>query len=89
MLPFDYNEIMTGQPSLTSKEEYTITKRLKMVTPLHANFGYAITVWKSQGSEWDKVLLLQESGWPNLPDERRKYMYTGITRAVNKLVVIS
>lgn len=89
MLPFDYTEIMTGQPSLSGKEEYTIMKRLEMAVPLHANFGYAITVWKAQGSEWGKVLLFQEPGWPKQPDERRRYMYTGITRAVDKLVVIS
>lgn len=89
MLPFDYTEIMTGQPSLSGKEEYTIMKRLEMAVPLHANFGYAITVWKAQGSEWGKVLLFQEPGWPKQPDERRRYMYTGITRAVDKLVVVS
>ena len=87
-LPFDYNEILTGQPSLTGKEEYTIMKRLDTAIPLHANFGYAITVWKAQGSEWNKILLFQESGWPRQEDERRKYMYTGVTRAVEKLVVI-
>lgn len=87
-LPFDYNEILTGQPSLTGREEYTIRKKYEMAVPLHGNFGYAITVWKAQGSEWDKVLLFQESGWPRLPDERRRYMYTGITRAVEKLVVV-
>ena len=89
MLPFDYNEIMTGTPSLTGQEEYAIIKRLEMAVPLHASFGYAITLWKAQGSEWGKVLLFQESGWPRLPDERRRYMYTGITRAVDKLVVVS
>lgn len=89
LLPFDYPEIMTGQPSLSGKEEYTIIKRLGMAVPLHANFGYAITVWKAQGSEWGKVLLFQEPGWPRQSDERRRYMYTGITRAVDKLVVVS
>lgn len=89
MLPFDYTEILTGQPSLSSREEYTILKKLEMQTPLHAHFGYAITVWKAQGSEWNKVLLFQETGWPRQPDERRRYMYTGITRAVDKLVVVS
>ena len=88
-IPFDYTEIMTGQPSLTGKEEYVIMKRLEMAVPLHANFGYAITVWKAQGSEWNKVLLLQENGWPRIPEERRRFMYTGITRAIDKLVVVS
>ena len=87
-LPFDYYEIQTGQPSLSRKEEYAIIKRLEMAVPLHASYGYAITVWKAQGSEWNKVLLFQESGWPRQLDERRKYMYTGITRAIEKLVVI-
>lgn len=88
MLAFDYNEIMTGQPSLTGKEEYTIIKRLEMAVPLHANYGYAITVWKAQGSEWNKVLLFQEAGWPRDPIERRRYTYTGCTRAIDKLVVV-
>ena len=86
-LPFDYNEILTGNPSLTRKEEYLLTKLYHMPFPLHANFGYAITVWKSQGSEWNKILLFQEPGWPREKDERRKYMYTGITRAIDRLVV--
>lgn len=89
MLPFDYNEIMTGQPTLSGKEEYTILKRLETAVPLHANFGYAITVWKAQGSEWNKVLLFQETGWPRSTDDRRKYTYTGVTRAIDKLVVIT
>lgn len=89
MLPFDYNEIMTGQPTLSGKEEYTILKRLETAVPLHANFGYAITVWKAQGSEWNKVLLFQETGWPRAVDDRRKYLYTGVTRAIDKLVVIA
>ena len=74
---------------MNRKEEYRIMKRLEMPIPLHCNFGYAITVWKAQGSEWNKVLLFQEAGWPRSVDERRKYMYTGITRAVDRLVVVS
>jgi len=47
MLTFDHTELLTGQPTLTHKEEYTIFKRLGMAIPLHFNFGYAITVWKA------------------------------------------
>ena len=88
MLSFDEQEFLTGTPSLNGKEEYKIKKRIEMPIPLHANFGYAITVWKAQGSEWNKVLLFQETGWPKDINERRKYMYTGITRAVDRLVVV-
>ena len=88
MLPFDYNEIMTGQSSLTGREEYTIMKRLEMVVPLHASYGYAITVWKAQGSQYPKVLLFSER-WPKDSRLKKQYLYTGITRAESKLVVIS
>lgn len=86
MISFDYNELLTGNPSLNPKEEYRLHR--KFALPLHANFGYAISVWKAQGSEWDKVLLCEESGWPRGQVERKKYLYTGITRAAKKLVVI-
>lgn len=88
MISFDYTELNTGEPVLSKPEEYTITKRLEMPTPLHFNYGYAITVWKAQGSEWGKVLLFQEPTWPRDLNERRRYMYTGITRAVDRLVVV-
>lgn len=86
-LPFDYQELISGTPSLTSREEYLILTKVKTAVPLHGNFGYAVTVWKAQGSEWDKVLLYPEPRWPSDPVERRKFLYTGVTRAREKLVV--
>lgn len=63
-------------------------------------FGYGLTVHKAQGSEWDRVLLVDES--PNLIsvaerfrgraaalDEARQWLYTGVTRAAKKLHVVS
>lgn len=88
LITFDKNELFTGMPTLSSKEEYYIKKRTEMPVPLHFNFGYAVTVWKAQGSEWNKVLLFQEAGWPREIDDRRKFMYTGITRAVDKIVIV-
>lgn len=49
------------------------------------DFGYCITVHKSQGSEWDKVLLFDEC----LNKETyKRWLYTGITRAKDKIVII-
>lgn len=48
---------------------------------LPATYAYAITCHKSQGSEWDNVLLVNES-------RDVHYMYTGITRAKNNIKVI-
>lgn len=86
-LVIDYNELVTGVPTLTRQEEYSIMKKYEMIIPLHFNFGYAITVWKAQGSEWGKVLLFSEPGWPKQPKDRIKYLYTGITRAADRIVV--
>ena len=46
------------------------------------DFGYAITVHKSQGSEWDSVLYIEES----IPGcEQQSLDYTGLTRAAKNL----
>lgn len=52
---------------------------------VQADFGWAITCHKSQGSEWDNVLLYDEWMPPQVWDMRR-WRYTGITRAAKKLV---
>lgn len=48
-------------------------------------FGYAITVWKAQGSEFKSVLFLDENiKWV----DRLKYRYTAVTRATQFLTII-
>jgi exodeoxyribonuclease-5 len=48
--------------------------------------GYALTVHKAQGSEWDNVILIDEH--PDRLDGRRQWLYTGITRAAKRLLVV-
>lgn len=48
------------------------------------DYGYAITVHKAQGSEYDKVLLIDD--W-KVRDSRKNWLYTGITRAKSKLII--
>lgn len=48
---------------------------------LHANFGYALTCHKSQGSEWKQVLVLIETSTRPTTIEGRRWLYTAITRA--------
>lgn len=56
-----------------------------------ADFGYAITCHKAQGSQWDKVLVLEENvfNWPDKYAERAQWLYTAITRTVEKLTIIA
>lgn len=84
----DYNELLTGVPSFTGPEEYKLLRRYKLYpVPFHLNYGYAITCWKAQGSEWEKVLGYEE-GFPFNPAEHTQYLYTLITRAQNRLVLV-
>jgi len=49
-------------------------------------FGWAITCHKSQGSEWDNVLVFDESG--SFRESKRNWLYTAITRAAERVTVI-
>lgn len=49
-------------------------------------YGYALTVHKSQGSQWDSVLLVDES--KVFVEDAQKHLYTGVTRAAIRLVIV-
>lgn len=51
----------------------------------HFTYGYAVTVHKSQGSQWDNVLLFDD--WPNY-ETHRNWLYTGVTRAAERLTLV-
>ena len=50
------------------------------------DFGYVLTVHKAQGSQWDDVVLFDESF--AFPESRARWLYTGITRAAKRLTVV-
>ncbi len=50
------------------------------------DFGYVLTVHKAQGSQWDDVVLFDESG--AFREHRHRWLYTGITRAAERLVMV-
>lgn len=50
------------------------------------DYGYVLTVHKSQGSQWDDVVLFDESF--AFQDSRARWLYTGITRAAKKLSIV-
>ena len=57
------------------------------IVPREFTFGYAITCHKSQGSEWDKVLVIEER-FPFDKKEHARWLYTACTRAAEKLVLV-
>lgn len=50
------------------------------------DYGYALTVHKSQGSAWDSVLIFDESS--AFGKDRYKWLYTAVTRAAKKVTVV-
>ena len=49
-------------------------------------YAYAITVHSSQGSQWKNVLFFVERFMNN--EDFKKFLYTGITRAMNGITVV-
>ncbi|MBO6551443.1 MAG: ATP-dependent RecD-like DNA helicase [Roseitalea sp.] len=50
------------------------------------DYGYALTVHKAQGSQWDNVMLFDESF--AFRDMRDRWLYTAITRAAERLTIV-
>ena len=48
-------------------------------------YGYALTVHKAQGSQWDDVVLFDESF--AFREHRSRWLYTGLTRAAETITV--
>lgn len=52
----------------------------------HFDYGNAITCHKAQGSEWDDVIVIDESRV--FRQDARKWLYTAITRAAERVTVV-
>lgn len=50
------------------------------------DYGYALTVHKAQGSQWDDVVVFDESF--AFREHRSRWLYTAITRAAERLTVV-
>jgi exodeoxyribonuclease-5 len=50
------------------------------------DYGYVLTVHKAQGSQWDDVVLFDESF--AFQESRQRWLYTGVTRAAKRLTVV-
>jgi exodeoxyribonuclease-5 len=50
------------------------------------DFGYALTVHKAQGSQWDSVVVFNQAH--KFRQNAHRWLYTGITRAAEELMVV-
>lgn len=88
-LSMDMKLIKENKNSLDWKNSFRMGKnpRTKHYMPMEFAYGYAITGHKSQGSEWDKVLVIEEK-FPFDKEEHQRWLYTCCTRAAQKLVLV-
>lgn len=52
------------------------------------DFGYALSVHKSQGSEFERVIVIAERTFYQSDEEYARWLYTAITRASKRLLII-
>jgi exodeoxyribonuclease-5 len=64
-----------------------LRNRIGDVIPREFDFGYAITCHKAQGSQWGKVLVIEEN-FPRDKVEHARWLYTACTRPEEKLVLV-
>lgn len=50
------------------------------------DYGYALTVHKSQGSQWNNIVLFDESF--AFREHRDRWLYTAVTRAAEKITIV-
>lgn len=82
-IPIDKKFLETEESTLSPAQKV----RFKDQTlPREFTYAYAITGHKSQGSEWDKVIVMEEN-WP-LGEDHIKWLYTCVTRARKRLILV-
>lgn len=89
-IQIDKKMLLTGEKTCSWKDSYKLQRAKKNygeLEPKELTYAYAITYWKAQGSEWDKVLVLEEA-FPYDRETHKKAMYTACTRASSRLVLV-
>ena len=75
--------------TVVHESNFELLRKLRAVSEeviCRFEFAYAVTCHKAQGSEFDFVIVFDES-WA-FGEERNRWLYTAITRAKEKLLII-
>ena len=90
MTEMDRQMIITGEKCCDWRLSYKLGKlrpKYGEIIPKEFTYAYAITTHKSQGSEWPKVVVLEEK-FPFDKVEHARWLYTACTRSSEKLVLV-
>ena len=86
----DKDYLLKEEPCVDWRVSYQLGKlkpKIGDILPKQATYGYALTCHAAQGSEFDKVLVIEES-FPFDKTEHQRWLYTAATRAAEKLVLV-
>ena len=84
-LSMDYKLMTQGNPTFAKDAKPMFRGGKKVPFPMEFDYGYAITCHKAQGSQFNKVLLFEEV---LNRETHARWLYTAITRAVDKIVIV-
>lgn len=84
-LEIDYKLLTTHEPTVTRANFRSIPK---WYHPIQFDYGYAVTCHKAQGSEYDKVIVLEEFLKGDSKEDHARWLYTAATRAAKKLIIV-
>ena len=90
LVEIDRKMLITGEKCCDWKLSYQLGKlkpKYGDLVPKEFTYAYAITVHKAQGSEWNKVVVLEEN-FPFNKLEHARWLYTPCTRSSEKLVLV-
>jgi exodeoxyribonuclease-5 len=83
-----YQNIAEDYRHMSSYQQYNEVKNSKFYNALQVKFSHAITCHKSQGGQWESIIV--EKPWlPEGPNrDYYRWLYTAITRAKSKVYLI-
>jgi exodeoxyribonuclease-5 len=81
-----------GETRINVRKEYFTGKAVhlsgdELRSSQHFEYGYALTVHSAQGSQWNHVVILDESGI--FREASNQWLYTAITRAQGAVTIIT
>lgn len=86
--PDDLVEVASWSHHMTGRHHAMTEMSFGRLEFQEFDWAYAMTVHKAQGSQWNEVLLFDQTA--SMPGgSSRRWLYTGITRAAKRVTVIS
>lgn len=86
----DKDYLLKEEPCVDWRVSYQLGKlkpKIGDILPKQATYGYALTCHAAQGSEFDKVLVIEES-FPFDKIEHQRWLYTAVSRSAEKCVLV-